>query len=147
MLEKNGQTKHQERIRRAEQLNDLIVEAIQDVKGMDIVKLDLHELGEASADFFIICHGNTTTQVMGIADHIERKIAKELGVWPRHIEGTKLGGPVQDDSDERQSKGRQWVLVDYFSVVVHIFTKEKRPYYNLEYLWSDAKATRYENIS
>jgi ribosome-associated protein len=147
MLKKNSRKIPKRTIAEAEKLNALIIDAIQDVKGLDIIKLDLHEVHDASADFFIICHGNSITQVMGIANNIERRVEAELGISPNHIEGTKVGSVVQDEDDLSQSKGRQWILIDYFNVVVHVFSKEKRPFYNLEYLWSDAKVTTYENLS
>lgn len=115
----------------SQELNDLIIDAIQDIKGQNIIKLDLRELGEAPTNFFIICEGESTTQVNAIASNIEKRIKNELGGIPSHIEG-KQGG--------------LWVLVDYFTTMVHIFHPEKRAFYELEDLWGDAKITEYKNL-
>jgi ribosome-associated protein len=113
-----------------EELNNLIIGAIEDKKGHDIVKLDLRHL-DASADFFIVCHGNSDTQVKAIANGIRRDIKEATGQTPNHIEGMQNG---------------TWALVDYFNVVVHIFYKETREFYKIEALWSDAKITEYQNL-
>lgn len=112
-------------------LNDLIVDAIQDVKGKGIKKFDLRQLDEASTDFFIICHGSSSTQLAGIISNIERKVIKELGLRPNHSEG---------------KSSKSWVLIDYFNVVVHVFAEEKRDFYNLDDLWSDAIITEYDDV-
>lgn len=113
-------------------LNDVIIDAIQDVKGMDITLIDLREVYDASADFFIICHGNSTTQVAGIISSIERKAKEILNEIPSNIEG---------------KSSPQWMLIDYFTTVVHVFLKEKRKFYNLEGLWGDAPSIQYENVA
>jgi ribosome-associated protein len=115
----------------AEILNELIVEAIQNVKGHDIVVLDLRKTHDAPTDFFIICHGNSDTQVKGIAGNIAKEVKQKTGEFPSHTEGQAAG---------------VWVLVDYFTTVVHVFHKESRAFYNLEALWSDAKFTEYDNM-
>lgn len=112
-------------------LNDLIIDAIQDIKGKHIKKLDLRKLEEASADFFIICEGDSTTQVKAIADNVYQRVKDELGLLPSHREGVL---------------GAKWVLVDYFDTVVHVFHPETRAFYDLDDLWSDAKVTEYENL-
>ena len=114
-----------------EELNPLIIDAIQDIKGKNIVSLDLRKLEEAPADFFIICEGDSTTQVSAIAGNVIKRVKDELGVIPGHREGM---------SDSR------WVLVDYFNTVVHIFYPETRQFYELEDLWSDAEITEYANL-
>lgn len=112
-------------------INDIIIDAIQDIKGKNIVKLDLRELDDASTDFFIICEGESTTQVGAIANSVKRKLREEIGLHVWHHEG------------ERECT---WVLLDYFDTVVHIFYPEKRAFYNIEDLWSDARVTEYENL-
>ena len=109
-------------------LNAAIIEAIQEVKGLEILKIDLSYFPEASADFFIICSATSTAHASGIADRIERDVFIKTGTEVSHIEG-------------KQSK--TWMLVDYFSTVVHIFTEERRQNYRLEYLWGDAPATKH----
>lgn len=110
-------------------LNDLIIDAIQDNKGKEIALYDMRQLEDASSDFFIICHGTSSTQIAGILKNIERRVREELGVRPSHLEG----------------KQGTWMLIDYFSVIVHIFSEEKREFYQLDDLWSDALVTTYES--
>lgn len=112
-------------------LNDLIVDAIQDIKGLNIVQLDLNKLEDRPTDYFIICEGESTTQVKAIANRIYRRVRDETGTKPNHVEG---------------GEGSKWILVDFFNIVVHIFYPETRKFYDIEDLWSDAKITRYENI-
>ena len=114
----------------SETFNNLIVSSIQDIKGKDISVFDLRELEMASNDFFIICHGTSRPQLSGIINNIEKRVYEEMGIRPNHSEG---------------KQGTNWMLIDYFSVIVHIFTKEKRDFYNLEDLWSDAKIQRFDN--
>ena len=114
-----------------ELLNNLIIDAIQDIKGQNIVKIDLRTLHDAPTDFFIVCEGDSTTQVKAISDNIQRRLKTELGVSPYHSEGA--------DSS-------RWVLVDYFQTVVHVFYPETREFYDIEELWSDAGFTTYENV-
>ena len=114
-----------------EALNDLIIDSIQDVKGKNIVLLDLTRLDEAPADYFIICEGESNTQVKALADRILLRAKNEGFTLPSHVEG------------EREA---MWICVDYFTTVVHIFHQEKRKFYQLESLWSDAKYTEYSNL-
>lgn len=106
----------------SEQKMKLAVEAMEERKGMDIKVLNLQGLSIV-ADFFVICHGNSDVQVKTITQEI-RKRAYEQGVEINNIEGNDVG---------------RWVLIDLGDVVVHVFHREDREYYNLERLWSDAK--------
>jgi ribosome-associated protein len=110
---------------------DLVIDAIQDIKGQNIVKIDLRKLHDAPADYFIICEGESNTQVRSIAENIARRTKTELRTSPNHIEG--LGSSL-------------WVVVDYFDVVVHVFYKETRSFYELEELWGDGEFSEYQNI-
>ena len=94
-------------------LVDKIVEAIQDTKGEDIQIFDLSGIENSVADTFVICSGNSNTQVSAIAGNIEKKVRNDIRERPWHVEGTE---------------NAMWVLVDYVSVVVHIFQKEIREY-------------------
>ncbi len=114
-----------------EALLDTIIDSIQDVKGKRIVKLDLREVDDASVDYFIICEGDSTTQVKGISDRIYSRVKQELSIMPSHNEGKEYA---------------RWVLLDYFDVVVHVFYPETRTFYDLEDLWSDAITTEYQNL-
>ncbi|MEN2433941.1 ribosome silencing factor [Weeksellaceae bacterium A-14] len=111
-------------------LIDKIVEAIQDTKGEDIRIFDLSGIENSVAETFIICSGNSNTQVSAIAGNIEKKVRNELKERPWHVEGTE---------------NAMWVLVDYVSVVVHIFQRQIREYYDIDDLWGDAKITTIEN--
>jgi ribosome-associated protein len=104
-------------------LNDLILQAIQDKKGEQIVSLDLRKIKDAVADYFIICEASSTVQVKAIADHVVEHTRKTIGEMPWHTEG---------------QHNLEWVLIDYVNVVVHVFLKEVRRFYQLEELWSDA---------
>lgn len=114
-----------------EQLNDLIIDCIQDIKGKNIVKLDLRKLKEAPADFFIICEGDSNTQIRAIGDRIEQRVRDEANLKAYHVEGKDFG---------------RWVLLDYYNTLVHVFHPEARAYYDLEDLWSDAQETTYQNL-
>ncbi len=112
-------------------LTDLIIDCIQDIKGKNILKLDLRKLDEAPADFFILCEGDSSTQINSISENIVKRVKEELGIRPSHVEGKQVSN---------------WVLVDYFDVIVHVFYPETRRFYEIEDLWSDAKTTEYQDI-
>jgi ribosome-associated protein len=127
----NSQVKIRQPKITTEELNDLIIESIQDIKGKNIVKLDLRALEDAPAEYFIICEGDSNTQVKALADNIQRRIKEEYGLLPSHVEGTR---------------NALWICIDYFSTVVHVFYRETRTFYELEDLWSDAAFTEYESL-
>lgn len=112
----------------SKELVDNIVEFIQSKKGYDISILDLKNLS-AMADYFVICSADATTQVKAIADEIDKKLRKD-GLKCYNKEGYN---------------SLNWVLLDYFDVVVHIFKSDSRKFYNLEKLWGDAELTEIEN--
>ncbi|MEZ5012765.1 MAG: ribosome silencing factor [Chitinophagales bacterium] len=95
---------------------DIVINCIQDKKGEDIVHLDLTEIRDAVADHFIICDATSTTQVRAIGNHITEKMFEETGRQPYGKEGFDQA---------------EWILIDYADVVVHIFYKEKRYFYQL----------------
>ncbi|RAV01678.1 ribosome silencing factor [Paenibacillus sp. YN15] len=105
-----------------EAVMSLVMDAAEDKKAMNLVALNLEGLSMVT-DYFVICHGNSETQVQAIATEI-RKRADEHGVPVRGIEGVNTA---------------RWVLVDLGDVVAHVFHREDREYYNIERLWSDAK--------
>jgi len=111
-----------------EKLLDVIIESIQDKKGKKIVSIDLRKIENSIFDYFIICHGTSTTHVSAIADNIEFKPKELLGIKPAHVEG------VQNS---------QWVLIDFAGIVVHVFLEEQRSFYRLEDLWADGKIKIY----
>ena len=112
-------------------MNDLIVDSIQDIKGKEIVKLDLRDLEDSPTDFFIICQGDSNTQVRSIAENIYKRLKIEGATLPTSYEGQNPG---------------TWICLDYFTTVVHVFYTETRATYELEELWSDAHSTYYENL-
>lgn len=113
-------------------LCDAIVEGMQENKAQDIVVLDLREIGNAVCDFFVICSGESSTQVDGISDAVQRYCRKQLKEKPWRVEG---------------KRNSEWVLMDYVSVVAHIFYKETRQFYDLEDLWADAERTDIPNLN
>lgn len=115
----------------ADKLNEFIIDAIQEKKGLDIIKIDLRHLPETPTDYFIICHGNNENQVRAIADSVEFEVKKKGYELPLHTEG---------------KQNSVWVLIDYFDTVVHVFHHEAREYYGLEKIWSDGKVTEYQNL-
>jgi len=106
----------------------LILKAIQEKKGENIVSLDLRKIPEAVSDYFIICEAGSTTQVRAIADFVEETVKKELGENPYRHEGFNA---------------LQWVLIDYVNIVVHVMQPETRKFYKLEEMWSDAILQEY----
>src|SRR5689334_18877376 len=116
----------------SEQLLNAIVRGIQEVKGKEIVHLDLRGLANTACDHFIVCHGDSATQIDAIArsvDKFTRELAHEKA-W--HTEGNENAG---------------WVLLDHVDVVVHIFHRDRRKFYGLEQLWADAIRNTYENVA
>ncbi len=105
-----------------------IINAIQDVKGKDVVSLDFKNIDSAIAKFFIICTGTSNTQVKAIEGSIKKSISKNLGEKPFHIEGSNAG---------------EWILMDYSDIIVHIFQEKTRAFYNIEDFWGDAEFTNY----
>ncbi len=111
----------------ADNLISVILKGIDDVKGENIQLIDLREIENTVCDYFIVCSGNSNTQVNAISGSVQKIVSKELKDKPWHIEG-------KDNSE--------WVLMDYVNVVVHIFQKHIRDFYDIESLWGDAKVTR-----
>lgn len=116
----------------SKELCDAIVEGMQENKAKDIVVLDLREIANAVCDYFVICSGESSTQVDGISSSVTRHTRKELKEKPWHIEG---------------KTNSEWILLDYINVVVHIFYKDARPFYDLEDLWADAIRTDIPNLN
>ncbi|WP_316810514.1 ribosome silencing factor [Pedobacter heparinus] len=111
-------------------LSEIAVHGIQEKKGNDIVRLDLRELNSSVSDYFIICNADSATQVKAIADSVEEEIYKKTQTNPWRKEGLEHA---------------DWIILDYFDVVVHIFKTEKREFYGIEDLWGDAQSTSYQS--
>ncbi len=110
------------RLTRNSKLFKTILEAIKEKKGDAVVSLNLKKIDEAVADFFILCEAQTHIQIKAIAGHVIDQVREECGEKPYHTE-----------------QGMQWTLIDYVNIVVHIFNREDRKFYDLESLWADAE--------
>ena len=112
-------------------LAEIAVKGMQEKKAKSIIKIDLRKLNLSIADFFVICHAESDKQIDAIADSVEEEIRKATGEKPFSREGFQLS---------------EWIILDYVDVVVHIFNREKRGFYDLEDLWSDGIQTEYEDM-
>ncbi len=112
-----------------DQTHQLIIEAIQEKKGHKIVTIDLSQIENSICDRFIICHGESITQVGAITQSIEKKLKEEAKIRAHHIEGLQ---------------NSQWVLLDFFDILVHVFQEEYRSFFKLEELWADGIVKRVE---
>ena len=112
----------------AEHTVERIINHIQEMKGEDIVVIDLRGVTSV-CDFFVITTGTSNIHIKAIADYIHEKMKKEDSTLPWHTEGYEA---------------QKWVLLDYVDVVVHVFDAETRSYFSLEKLWDDAKIKRIE---
>jgi ribosome-associated protein len=106
-----------------EQLIHAIVEGIQRKKGIDIVKIDLTKINHTECKYFIICHGNSSTQVDAIARSVEDTVEELINEKAWHTDGYR---------------NSIWILLDYADIMVHVFQKDTRKFYDLENLWADA---------
>ena len=107
---------------KTEDIVDKVIEALEDNKAHEIVKIDLRKIENCFCSFFVICHGTSGTHIASLADAVEEKVKEDLHESPFHIEGMNAA---------------QWVIVDYGDVVVHVFDKEMRDFYQLEDFWGD----------
>ncbi len=114
----------------ADDLIALVIEGIEEVKGLDINLLDLREIENTVCDYFVIRNGTSNTHVNAIVSSIQKTVSKSSKDKPWHIEG---------------ADNAEWVLMDYVNVVVHVFQKHAREFYDIEGLWGDAKVTLVES--
>ncbi len=119
----------QPEISKLPQLVQVAIKGIQEVKGNNIVCIDLKELPQRCCDYFLITHGDSNTQVSAIAGAVEKETSKMLNEKPIHREGVS---------------NAEWALLDYGNLVVHVFYRDKREHYNIEGLWSDGKTIAIE---
>jgi ribosome-associated protein len=108
------------------ELSKLVVKGMEEKKGQDIVIMDLRKVRSAFTDFFVICSGSSDTQIDAIAESVDVEVYKAVKQLPFHKEG---------------KENKEWILLDYVDVVVHVFKKEKRDFFRLEELWGDAEFT------
>ncbi len=126
-MNKKTTTNTKKAVDSAATLIDSIVFGMEEVKANEITVMDLRKIGHSSTDYFIICHGNTGTQVKAISQSVEKETIKQAEERPLHIEG---------------SQNAKWILMDYGNIVVHIFEKEARSFYDIEELWGDAEINK-----
>ena len=113
----------------SDQLVTQIISGIEEVKGQNIEILDLRKIENTVCDYFVICDGTSNTQVNAIVNSIQKIVSKAIKEKPWHVEG---------------SENAEWVLLDYVHVVVHVFQKHIREFYDIEGLWGDAKSVKIE---
>ena len=111
----------------ADELISKIISGVEDVKGIDISLLDLRDIENTVCSYFIVCSGSSNTHVNAIVSSVQKTVSKELREKPFHTEGLE---------------NSEWVLIDFVNIVVHVFQKHIREYYNIEELWGDAKTTQ-----
>ncbi|MFH0864837.1 MAG: ribosome silencing factor [Bacteroidota bacterium] len=114
----------------SDSLSEIVIKGIQEKKGKNIVSMNLKNIQNAVTDYFIVCHGTSSTQVAAIADSIESEVRKAAGIKPWHKEGFQ---------------NAEWILLDYADVVVHVFQEKIRDFYQIESLWADAEIIKVDN--
>jgi ribosome-associated protein len=117
-------------IQESTSISELVVFGIQEKKGNEIVRLDLRNIHSSVADYFVVCHAESSTQVKAIAQSVEDVVFKALKLEPWRKEGLQ-----QSD----------WIILDYIDVVVHIFKTDKREFYGIEDLWGDAEMKSFKS--
>lgn len=107
-----------------------IIEALKEKKAKQILTIDLRKIDNSFCDHFIICHGESTTQVNALSDMVEARLKEYNKTRAHHIEGLR---------------NCQWVLMDYYDILVHIFIEDQRSFYNLVELWADGEIEKFED--
>ena len=116
----------------SKELSEIVVQGMLEKKAHNVVVMDLKGVKNSVADYFVICSGNSDTQVDAISSSVDEEVSKNASQNPWHKEGFQ---------------NKEWVLLDYVDVVAHVFLKDKRDFYNLEGLWGDAVTTKVEEAS
>ncbi|MCQ2271195.1 MAG: ribosome silencing factor [Bacteroidales bacterium] len=109
-------------------IEELILQALIEKKGVNIISIDLKKINHVFFDYFIVCTGSSKPHVETLCDFVQETTKRYANTMPKHVEGTSNG---------------EWILLDYFNVVVHIFQPEAREYYKLDQLYNDAEITRF----
>ena len=115
----------------SEELSKVVIKGMQEKKAEEIVMLNLNKVQNSIADYFVICTGTSDTHVDSISESIEKEVSKNAQQNPWHKEG---------------KQNKEWILLDYVDVVVHIFKKDSRNFYSLEDLWGDAELVEVDHI-
>jgi ribosome-associated protein len=110
----------------SEEIVQWVVKGMQEKKSQEIVVMDLRGVTNAFTDFFVICSGTSDTQIEAIADSVDKEVWESGKIHVHAMEG---------------KANREWILMDYYDVIVHVFLKEKRTFFKLEELWGDAVFT------
>lgn len=113
----------------SEELSQLVVKGMQERKASNIVVMDMRKVKNAFTDYFVVASGTSDTQVEAIAESVDKEVWEATRNNPRSTEG---------------KANREWILVDYYDVIVHVFKKDRREFYKLEELWGDAEFTYIE---
>jgi len=113
----------------SEELAQLVVKGMQERKATNIVVMDMRKVKNAFTDYFVVSSGSSDTQVEAIAESVDKEVWEATRNNPRSTEG---------------KANREWILVDYYDVIVHVFKKDRREFYKLEELWGDAEFTYIE---
>ncbi len=116
-----------QRMKEKNKLLQSIIEGIQEKKGKNITQIQLKGIQGAICDYFVICEGNTPTQVSALAESVEEVVKKNTKESPIRVQGQQRA---------------EWIGMDYGNIIVHIFVPELRQYYNLDHLWEDALMER-----
>lgn len=119
------------RMKEKNELLQSIIDGIQEKKGKNITSIYLKEISGAVCDYFVICEGNTPTQVSALADSVEDIVRKNTNEKPIKVQGQQRA---------------EWIGMDYGNIIVHIFLPELRNFYNIDHLWEDAKTENIPNI-
>ena len=110
----------------SDELSQLVVKGMQEKKAGNIVVMDMRKVKNAFTDYFVVCSGNSDTQVDAIAESVDKEVWESTRNNPRSMEG---------------KANHEWILLDYYDVIVHVFKKDRRDFYKLEELWGDAEFT------
>ena len=113
-----------------EELKNHVINGMKEKKAKEIVCIDLRSVKNAIADFFVVCHADSKTHVDAIADSVEDYVLSHAGEAPGHKEGVA---------------NAEWILLDYVTVIAHIFLHEQREFYGIERLWADAEIQQIAN--
>lgn len=115
----------------AEILTQIAIKGIQNKKGKDIMVIDFENVEGSLFEYYVICTANSPSHVDAITDSIDREIKIATGLNPKRVEGLQ---------------NCQWVLLDYFDVVIHVFLQQTREFYNIEAMWKDVRQTHIEDV-
>lgn len=114
-----------------EQVLEKVVEGIQERKGKNIVIVDMSQLQDAPCSYFVIAEGDSNVQVNAVAQSVKDWVRDEIRLKPYAVDGVE---------------NAEWIAMDYGYIIVHIFQREARAFYDIEHLWEDAKLTEIEDL-